>query len=340
MATLTTILVTIAGRASGHGIVLVVVAVVDATLAVGNALAMVVLVLPPIMRRRRMAVIEGRDLDDADVAVAPVVSTEEKPVPHDNRGAPEETAVAGVIAVAGPGRPAHGLVVGPPPAAIDERGIVIRDVDHVGIAVTHDDRAFLAHHPHVLGLFQVARLVGPLAQGLDGVHDLFLLREEGVTQTSGPLEVLIHAVQDLREGEHGLHAGIPGLVCGGTHRVLTLQLGVGAGETRRLHHLEGVGSGHQQLGEEFVRIQRHWREHLVEFGLCEERGVLRFGLRCACCEQGEGKEERSKKASREGDHTLSLAGRYAGPVRWNAKAGPPLTRRASNTATGAGIALP
>jgi hypothetical protein len=153
-----------------------------------------------------------------------------------------------------------------------------------------------------------------------------LLREEGVTQTARPVQVLVHAVEDLGESEHGLHAGIPGPILGRAHRILALELRVRTGEAGRLHHLERVGGGHQHLGEELVGIQRDGREHLVELGLCEQRNVFRFGGLGGPHEDGEDEEERGKKARREGDHTLFLAGRNAGPVRWNGRIGRRLTR--------------
>ena len=183
----------------------------------------------------------------------------------------------------------------------------------------------------MLRFFQVARFVGAFAQGLDGVHHLLLLREEGVTQTARPVQVLVHAVEDLGESEHGLHAGIPGPILGRAHRVLAFELRVRTGEACRLHHLERVGGGHQHLGEELVGIQRDRREHLVELGLGEQRDVLRFGGLGGPHEDGDDEEERGEKAGREGDHTLFLAGRSAGPVRWNGRIGRWLTEQGINS---------
>ena len=314
----------IARLTPGHRVALVTVAVIDALVGIGHAFAVLVLMLPAIARRRRVAVVKRGRLDDAHVAVAPIVVTEEKPVSNHDGGTPEKSAVAGVIAITRPRRPAHGLVVRPPPAAIDHHRVVVRDVHHIRVAVAHDDRALLPDHPHMFGFLEVARLVGTLAQGLDRLHDLLLLGEEGIPQAARPLKVLVHPGQYLRERQHRLDAGIPGLFFGGTHGVLALQLGTRAGKARRLHHLERISGGHQELRQQLVGIQGHGGQHLVEFCLGEQRDIRRcrlLGQRERGKTQGKNRQQPQNKLG----HGFFLAGRRAGPTMKNGTGPAPLT---------------
>jgi hypothetical protein len=60
----------------------------------------------------------------------------------------------------------------------------------------------------VIGL-QIAGRLGFIAERLDGVQDIFLLVDHGVTQFLGPFEVLVHQIDDFRIVEQPEHAGIP-----------------------------------------------------------------------------------------------------------------------------------
>jgi len=127
-----------------------------------------------------------------------------------------------------------------------------------------------------------------LPQALHGVHDLAFLREERLAELPGPVELLVHAGEQLGKGEQGLDARVPVPVRGGAHRFVAGQSGVGARPARRLHDFQRVGRGHEHLGQQGIRIQRDRSEHLLELCLREGRALFRAGRgqgEDECCEQ-------------------------------------------------------
>ena len=165
----------------------------------------------------------------------------------------------------------------PPPPPVDDGRVVDRDVDDLGVRrLDHDD---LRLDQHLLAVIraQVARLVGTAPELLDRVHDPVLLREHRITQPLGPLEALAHHLQDLREGSQGLHAGVPGLVLQGTPQGPTGEAGVRFDPAGRLDDLQGIGRGHQDLGQEGVRVQGHGREDAVQLLLRQGPSLLSPG---------------------------------------------------------------
>lgn len=61
---------------------------------------------------------------------------------------------------------------------------------------------------------QVAVVVGEAALALDSVHHVRALAEDGVAEGTGPLWVASHRVEDVREGQEGEDAGVPGEIVG------------------------------------------------------------------------------------------------------------------------------
>jgi hypothetical protein len=62
----------------------------------------------------------------------------------------------------------------------------------------HNFDHFLFHYDDLLVIgFQIADGLGLSAELLDGAHDIFLLVDHGVTQFLGPVEVLVHHIDDF-----------------------------------------------------------------------------------------------------------------------------------------------
>ena len=250
---------------------------------------------------RRPVVVGGR-VHHAHRAPAPVDVAEEEVGRYVDRAAePEADRDARRRArarVTRPGRPVHGPVGRPPPVAIDDERIIVGDVDHLRACGPHvDDRSFL-HHADLLAAAQVARSLRAAAQLLHGIHHGRLLREEGVAQGFGPVELFVHALQDLREGHQRLHARVPVLVLRRAHGVVALQAGVGARPACRLDHLDRINGRHEDLREQRIGIERDRGEHLVELGLAEGarrrlrgRVVLRLRARAKRERRREGRDD-------------------------------------------------
>src|SRR6185369_5094890 len=94
---------------------------------------------------------------------------------------PAESGEACDPLVARPRVPPYRLVVGPTPTSIDQVGVVVRYVDHLGRWGLDVLVAVVAVDLHLLAGAQVAGLVGAAAQPLDGVAHELRGRLEGLT---------------------------------------------------------------------------------------------------------------------------------------------------------------
>ena len=98
--------------------------------------------------------------------------------------------------------------------------VIIRHINHVRIGWLDDNdslailgfiRNFL-----LLGRGQFAGILSPCAHPLDGIHDIGLARQKRISQIGGPGDVLIHALEHIRERNERLNAGVPALFLSGT----------------------------------------------------------------------------------------------------------------------------
>ncbi len=96
-----------------------------------------------------------------------------------------------------------------PPRSVYHGGIINRHVDYLRAGRLDLDDCFLDDNNLLLRRLEVARSLSFCAKTLDGVHDIFLLREEGIAQLLCPVEFLAHHVEDLRKIHQGFHARIP-----------------------------------------------------------------------------------------------------------------------------------
>ena len=97
----------------------------------------------------------------------------------------------------------------------DISGIVGGHIDHLRIRLLDHDYLLVLD-----GLFfdlllvirsQSSFLLGLRAHPLDGVHDIALLRQKGITEIGGPLNVIGEAFDHVGQSGHRLNAWIPGL---------------------------------------------------------------------------------------------------------------------------------
>lgn len=93
--------------------------------------------------------------------------------------------------------PVHGWLLRPPPIAINDDRVVIRDIENLRIDWFDDDDAILLHNALLTVRRKRACALGFHAQSLHGVHHIILLRQEGLAQALGPVEFVIH------HGDHG-----------------------------------------------------------------------------------------------------------------------------------------
>ena len=114
------------------------------------------------------------------------------------------------------------------------------------------------------------------AQLLDSVEHILLLREEGIAELLGPVQLRAHHFKRLRHRGERLDARVPGL---GLHRIFkrgAFHRRIGLRPARRFHDLERIGRSHQHLGQQRIRIERDRRHQLLDLPLREL--LLRLGL--------------------------------------------------------------
>ncbi len=96
-----------------------------------------------------------------------------------------------------------------PPRPIDHGGIINRHVDNLWIGRLDLNDRLLDDDNLLFRRLEVTLCLGFCAKPLDGIQDIFLLREEGIAQFLCPIEFLAHHVEDLRKIHQGLHTGVP-----------------------------------------------------------------------------------------------------------------------------------
>ena len=232
------------------------------------------------------------DVDDSDPALPPVGRAEEKPARNRNGRAPRVTArVSRPRIVAGPRRPVHRLIRRPPPRAVDDRRVVVRQVDGFRIRKADDETRVLEIDPVLIGRRQTARGIRFASQVLHRIHDLRFLVEESIAEVFGPIEFLVHHVEDLRKRDQRFDARVPfGLLCR-AHCAVAVQPRIAPRPTRRLDDFSRISRGHQDLRQQRIGIQRDRRQHLVELLLRKCCPALPRPVLLRAC-KGHGKDER------------------------------------------------
>src|SRR5687768_11849924 len=183
----------------------------------------------------------NRPMDDADVAVVPV-------------GRAVEEAVRDGDMEGRPWPPEDRTVVRPPPPwAVDDEGIVVAHIDDLGARLDHDSLALLVDR-RLVAADELAVCLRPAPQALHRVHDLRLLAEERFPEVAQPLRALVHARQQLREGEQRLDRRVPRLLLGRAHRGVAPQVRVGARKRGGGGDILGIGRRHQHLREHAVGL--------------------------------------------------------------------------------------
>ncbi len=253
-----------------------------ARVLVGHAGMMLGIVLP--LRDRggthEMRVIELVELHDIDLHVA------EAPVVRAPQGRPH--VVRRPEAPHRPDRPPRRIpeerhVSGRPIAdAEDDHRIVDRHVND--FRLDRLDRDVLGHdhhlaagrrrcrhpsHPLLLTGFQVAGGFRLGAQRLNRLGDVVRLHQEGFPELLGPIQLVVHHGQHLRNRRQALDARVPGLLLHGIFEILALEVRVVLGPPRGHHHFERIRGGRQNLRQQRVGVERHRGDELLQLLVAE-----------------------------------------------------------------------
>ena len=140
-------------------------------------------------------------------------------------------------------------------------------------------------HRELRRRFELARVHRAIAQKLDPGHRLDFLAGEGGAERLGPVEVIGHHRDDLREDDQRLDARVPRQELQRVRQIVALQARIAAvlQPFPGVEQLVGKGRCHQHLGQQLIRVKRDRRQHLVELRRAErrrrrgERSLLRLG---------------------------------------------------------------
>ena len=188
-------------------------ALLNVDVVVSNALTMRGIVLPVIPDVGRPV-----EVVDVEVAVAPVESAAPVIAPASDRPGCTEGETRRDHAGADIGRVAEviGWIFRIRPGSINRRRIVVRHVHRIGIGLLDDDRllVFLCLNADLLllGGDQLLVVIGLGAQALDRVHHVRLLREHGIAQVLGPVDLVAHHRNDVCGAGERLDAVVPRLL--------------------------------------------------------------------------------------------------------------------------------
>jgi len=120
---------------------------------------------------------------------------------------------------------------------------------------------------------QVPRGVRLGPKPLDRIHDVGLLREEGIPHTLRPVDPLTHHGEDVWKRHQRLDAKVPALPVEGIVERIRRQISICLDPPVRLYDFNRVGGRHENLGKKGVGIQGDGRKYLVEFFLPENRNL-------------------------------------------------------------------
>ena len=147
-------------------------------------------------------------------------------------------------------------------------GIVGRHIHHLRIGLFDDNHALALDdsrfHLLLFGRLQSAFVLGLLAHALHRIHNIALLRQEGVAQIDGPLNVVAQTLYHVRKGRHGLDARIPGLFLHRIRERLIFQTLVVVQPPLQQDDFERIRGCSQYLGQQWVWIKSNWRDERIQ----------------------------------------------------------------------------
>jgi hypothetical protein len=109
--------------------------------------------------------------------------------------------------------------------------------------------------------FERATLLGLPAHSLNGIGHPFRLVDEGIAQIAGPLNVIVHLVDYLRESGDGFDIVVPRLriELGDIVRILD--------EPRGLHDFKRIRRSRKDCRQQRIGINRDRRDQFVQVGI-------------------------------------------------------------------------
>jgi hypothetical protein len=162
------------------------------------------------------------------------------------------------------------------PDTVGDGTVIDGNIDNPGARGLDDDRLFPGRDHLLRGGCERSRSLRFAAQALHRIHDVALLRQEGVANLLHPIKPTVHHLQNLRKGDQRLHAGIPVLRLKCLGQLIAFERRV-AGVLQPpggLDHLEGIGGRCQDLREKRIGVESDGGQELVELRRRIRRGAF------------------------------------------------------------------
>ncbi len=123
-----------------------------------------------------------------------------------------------------------------------------------------DDTIIIRNGLILIGL-EIAGSVGSIPKSLDCSNHVSLLTNNGVTESPGPVDILIHHLNDIRVIQQGDDRFVP--------LIVRLEIAIGFEEfqeSRRLNDLERIGRCRQDDRKQIVGIERNRSDQVLKIG--------------------------------------------------------------------------
>jgi hypothetical protein len=98
-----------------------------------------------------------------------------------------------------------------------------------------------------------------VAQALDRIQNLFLVRQKSIAEFLRPVELLAHHREHLGKSHQRFDARVPILLLERGGDRVALEAGVLFYPTVGQRDFERIGRRHQDLRNQRIRVQRDWR---------------------------------------------------------------------------------
>ncbi len=142
--------------------------------------------------------------------------------------------------------------------AVHDGRVVRWDVNHFGIGLLNNDDLLRFHdfgfNFLLFRRFQVAGILGLFPHALDGIHHVRLLSQKGISQVSGPLDIIRQTFDHIGESGHGLDTCVPRLFLHSIDERLVFQIFVFLQPLLKLNKLQRVRRSGEHLGQHRVRV--------------------------------------------------------------------------------------
>ena len=248
----------------------------NAGVVVSDPLAVRRIVLPVVSDVGRSVVVI-----DVEVAVTPVEAAAPVIAPASDRPAGAECQPCGNHAGTDVGWIAEIIrrIFRIGPVTINCRRIVVGNVDRIGLRLLDDDHLLVllllnADLLLLVGDELVARL-RLCAQPLYRIHHVGLLRQHGIAEILGPVDLVAHHRENIGCTGQRLDAVVPCLLVDRCLERIAFQILVGFHPAVGLHGLQGIGRSRQHIGEQLIGVKRDRRDQRIEL-LGFQQGLLRL----------------------------------------------------------------